>query len=195
MSTLYIMLGDFNELVDYFSFAAWVFYFITVLGLIRLRWTMADVKREFKVPIVIPILFCICALYLIVAPLIAEFDPKYIMAVLFILFGFVYYLPFVQCGVKVKFMYPLFTYIQYALNIATSYYHEEEENEQDQTADKVNPFHVTSLGLTCSQLRILHPDNSDLRLNCMYPSPYFETTKEIQWIPDIRNPLIKNTRL
>ena len=152
MSTIYILLGDFNELVDYFSFAAWVFYFITVLGLLRLRCTMPDVKREFKVPIVIPILFCICALYLIIAPLIGEFeDPweklKYIAAVMFILAGFVYYLPFVLLGVRVKSIHGFYKNLQYALNIATSYYQEDEpgaESEQEKVRVTFAIFKLTT---------------------------------------------------
>jgi L-type amino acid transporter 9 len=144
MSTLYVLLGDFTTLVDYFSFAAWCFYFVTVLALIRLRFSMKDAHREFKVPIVIPILFCIVAAYLIVAPVIASFDIKFIGAAVFILLGLVYYIPFVHYQVKTPFLHPVFIKLQYALNIATSYYHEEEEDGdqpekvplQDMTASK-----------------------------------------------------------
>ena len=139
VSTIYVLAGDFNGLLEYFSFAAWVFYFITVLGLIVLRFKMPDEHREFKVPIVIPVVFCLCALYLIVAPLIAEFSFKYIGAVVFILFGLVYYIPFVYFGITIPCLHGFFKKVQYACNIAVSAYHEEGESngEIKKNTDKV----------------------------------------------------------
>ncbi|XP_063713395.1 b(0,+)-type amino acid transporter 1-like [Symsagittifera roscoffensis] len=133
VSTLYVLAGDFNDLLEYFSFAAWVFYFITVLGLIVLRFKMPDEHREFKVPIFIPVIFCVCALYLIIAPLISEFSYKYIGAVLFIVFGLVYYIPFVHFELKLPFLHGVFKKIQYLFSIAISTYHED-EGKGDQVA-------------------------------------------------------------
>ncbi len=49
MAILMLLPGDFDSLVNYFSFAAWVFYGGTVLALIVLRFTRPEWDRPFKV--------------------------------------------------------------------------------------------------------------------------------------------------
>ena len=48
-----------GNLLDYFSFAIWISYFMTFLSIIVMRYygPMRDVKREFKVWLPLPI-FC-----------------------------------------------------------------------------------------------------------------------------------------
>ncbi|ELV10961.1 Centrosomal protein of 89 kDa [Tupaia chinensis] len=48
IATIYIIPGDINSLVNYFSFAAWLFYGMTVLGLIVMRFTRKDLERPIK---------------------------------------------------------------------------------------------------------------------------------------------------
>ena len=44
-----IIPGDIGSLIDFFSFTSWIFYGLTVLALIILRFTDRDAKRPYKV--------------------------------------------------------------------------------------------------------------------------------------------------
>ncbi|RMX58061.1 hypothetical protein pdam_00013419 [Pocillopora damicornis] len=86
--------SSFETLINYFSFAAWVFYGFTVSALLWLRYKKPDMKRPYRVPIVIPILVLLASIYLIVAPFY-EAPLESFFCLLFILTGIPFYLVFV----------------------------------------------------------------------------------------------------
>ncbi|XP_074149336.1 B(0,+)-type amino acid transporter 1 isoform X1 [Sminthopsis crassicaudata] len=96
ITILYIIPGDINTLINYFSFASWFFYGLTILGLIVMRFTKKDYKRPIKVPIFIPILVTLISIYLVLAPIISKPELPYLYCVLFILSGLLFYLLFVH---------------------------------------------------------------------------------------------------
>lgn len=96
IATIYIIPGDINSLVNYFSFAAWLFYGLTVLGLIVMRFTKKHAERPIKVPIVIPILVTLVSAFLVVAPIVSEPAWEYLYCVIFILSGLIAYFLFVR---------------------------------------------------------------------------------------------------
>lgn len=49
-----------------------------------------------KVPIIVPIIVCIVAAYLVVAPIIMNPQMEYVYATIFILSGILFYVPFVH---------------------------------------------------------------------------------------------------
>ncbi|CEO99839.1 Amino acid permease/ SLC12A domain-containing protein [Plasmodiophora brassicae] len=67
----------FDFLVDLVSYPEWVFYGLSVVGLIVLRYTGGDVHRPFKVPTVLPVLFIAAALFLVVFPFFPTTNPAY----------------------------------------------------------------------------------------------------------------------
>ncbi|GAB1291941.1 b(0,+)-type amino acid transporter 1 [Apodemus speciosus] len=71
IAIIYIIPGDINSLVNYFSFAAWLFYGMTILGLVVMRFTRKDLERPIKVPIFIPIVVILVSVFLILAPIIS----------------------------------------------------------------------------------------------------------------------------
>ncbi|XP_076788337.1 B(0,+)-type amino acid transporter 1 isoform X1 [Arvicanthis niloticus] len=95
IAIIYIIPGDINSLVNYFSFAAWLFYGMTILGLIVMRFTRKDLERPIKVPIFIPILVILISVFLVLAPIISEPAWEYLYCVLFILSGLIFYFLFV----------------------------------------------------------------------------------------------------
>ena len=128
LSCVYVIPGDFSALLNYFSFAAWLFYGLTVFGVILMRFTQPDAERPIKVPIVIPAIFVLIAAYLVVAPLVNNFEWAYVGAAGFILLGLVvYYLPVVYCGYNCSFMTPLVKFFQYLFMVAPSTYNEVED--------------------------------------------------------------------
>ncbi|XP_063109461.1 b(0,+)-type amino acid transporter 1 isoform X4 [Cavia porcellus] len=48
IATIYIIPGDINSLVNYFSFATWLFYGMTIVGLVVMRFTKKNQERPIK---------------------------------------------------------------------------------------------------------------------------------------------------
>ncbi|XP_068181538.1 cystine/glutamate transporter isoform X1 [Antennarius striatus] len=59
MTLLQLFVGDIYSLLNFMSFMRWLFIGLVVLGLIYLRYTKPDLPRPFKVPLFIPVLFCL----------------------------------------------------------------------------------------------------------------------------------------
>ncbi|XP_063951582.1 b(0,+)-type amino acid transporter 1-like [Lytechinus pictus] len=104
IAVLMLIPGDFDTLINYFSFATWFFYFATVSGLLYWRFKYPDLKRPFRVPIICPIIFVIASVYLVIAPIINEPLIEFLYAFLFIIAGLIFYFPFIKYRYSPKFM-------------------------------------------------------------------------------------------
>ncbi|KAJ8387948.1 hypothetical protein AAFF_G00148820 [Aldrovandia affinis] len=96
ISLVVLIPGDFQSIVNFFSFTAWFFYGITLAGLIYLKIKKPDLPRPYKVPILIPILVLIAAIFLVLAPIIDSPQIEYLYVTLFILSGVLIYIPFIH---------------------------------------------------------------------------------------------------
>ncbi|XP_068697024.1 b(0,+)-type amino acid transporter 1-like [Montipora foliosa] len=95
--------SSFTTLVDFFSFAAWLFYGATFAALLWLRRTQANVARPYKIFIVVPIVMVLASIYLVVAPITT--DPKGSMiALAIVLAGLPFYWLFVVSNHAPKFI-------------------------------------------------------------------------------------------
>ncbi|KAI8912436.1 amino acid/polyamine transporter I, partial [Gorgonomyces haynaldii] len=65
LSTIYCQVGDIKSLLTLYSFGTWFFYFLTVFGLLVLRYTDPYCSRPFKVWLIVPILFCGLSFFLV----------------------------------------------------------------------------------------------------------------------------------
>ncbi|KAF9464735.1 amino acid permease-domain-containing protein [Collybia nuda] len=83
--------GGFRSLINFAVVASWAFYFLTVLGLVILRFKEPLLERPYKTWIITPLTFCGVALFLLCMPILAA--PVEAIAVLgFVLAGVpVYY--------------------------------------------------------------------------------------------------------
>ncbi|KAF9547973.1 hypothetical protein EC957_007486 [Mortierella hygrophila] len=70
MTTIMILGGTFSTLVNFYSVAAWFFYLSSILGLLYLRYHEPNLKRPFKVWMVVPILFTFFGLFLFLMPFV-----------------------------------------------------------------------------------------------------------------------------
>ncbi|XP_071091599.1 b(0,+)-type amino acid transporter 1-like [Haliotis cracherodii] len=95
MGMLMILPSDLSSLIDFFGFAAWLFYGLTCASCIVLRFTQPDLPRPYKVPIVVPILVVLASIYLVIAPIIQDPRMEFFYALLFIASGLLFYFPFV----------------------------------------------------------------------------------------------------
>ncbi|KAI0035085.1 L-methionine transporter [Vararia minispora EC-137] len=84
--TFILLGGGFRSLINFAVVASWAFYFLTVLGLVILRFKEPGLARPYKTWITTPLIFCAVALFLLCMPVIAA--PLQALAVLaFVLTG------------------------------------------------------------------------------------------------------------
>nr|XP_039248246.1 b(0,+)-type amino acid transporter 1-like [Styela clava] len=93
--------NDFDSLVNYFSFAMWLFHGSSAVALLYMRWKMPDRARPYKVPVFVPILVVIFATFLVFYPIVSNPAWEYFYAALFIVSGLIFYFPFIYYKVKV----------------------------------------------------------------------------------------------
>ncbi|XP_053970767.1 b(0,+)-type amino acid transporter 1-like [Hylaeus volcanicus] len=86
-----LLLGDIIALIEFASFLTWVFYGLAMVSLLIMRRTKPDAPRPYRVPTAIPWLVLCVSIFLAVTPIVHEPSPKYLAALLFILFGLVVY--------------------------------------------------------------------------------------------------------
>ncbi|XP_076810397.1 b(0,+)-type amino acid transporter 1-like [Clavelina lepadiformis] len=109
--------ANFSTLIDYFTFASWIFYGATFLSVIVLRIRRPKWERPYKVFIVIPAICFIASLYLIIAPFLDNPSLAYLYAAIFILAGLLFYFPLVYFKKVPPFMDPLTCFLQQALEV------------------------------------------------------------------------------
>ncbi|PIK51945.1 putative b(0,+)-type amino acid transporter 1 isoform X1 [Apostichopus japonicus] len=132
IAILMLLPSDFSALVNYFSFAAWLFYGLTILALILLRVQQPNAKRPIKIPIFIPIIGLVASIYLVLAPIINEPTLEIFYALLFILSGLLFYFPFVHFGLRIPYiMRPAQTFLQKLMFVAPSGYSASVERIED----------------------------------------------------------------
>ncbi|XP_055504329.1 b(0,+)-type amino acid transporter 1 [Leucoraja erinacea] len=96
LAIIYIIPGDINTLINYFSFASWIFYGLTTFSLIVMRFTRKNLRRPVKIPIIFPCIVTVIAVYLVLAPIIGSPDWAYLYCTLFIVGGLIFYVLFVH---------------------------------------------------------------------------------------------------
>ncbi|KAG8178907.1 hypothetical protein JTE90_017604 [Oedothorax gibbosus] len=117
-----IIPGDIGSLIDFFSFTAWLFYGATFLALIVMRRTKPDLRRPYKVPIVIAYIVLFISVYLVVAPIAQDPQIEYLYASLFVLSGLLVYVPFVHYKMSLNVMGKVTIFFQLLLEVAPTKY-------------------------------------------------------------------------
>nr|XP_054763929.1 cystine/glutamate transporter-like [Lytechinus pictus] len=62
---LMLISDDVGTLINYLSFTRWLFIGITCTVIPYYRWKYPELKRPFKVPLVVPIVFVLCAFFVV----------------------------------------------------------------------------------------------------------------------------------
>ncbi|KAK8034341.1 hypothetical protein PG993_009336 [Apiospora rasikravindrae] len=86
LTIMYIVVGEFGELLTFYGVAGYTFYFLTVLGLIILRVKEPNLERPYKTWITTPIIFCCVSLFLLSRAVFAQ-PLKTLVVVAFVLVG------------------------------------------------------------------------------------------------------------
>ncbi|XP_036398142.1 b(0,+)-type amino acid transporter 1-like [Megalops cyprinoides] len=96
ISLVVLIPGDFQSIVNLTSFRAWIFYGITVSGLLYLKIKKPELSRPYKVPILFPFLVIVTAIFLVLAPIVDDPQIKYLYVTLFMLSSIMVYVPFIH---------------------------------------------------------------------------------------------------
>ncbi|KAK7142826.1 hypothetical protein R3I94_012243 [Phoxinus phoxinus] len=118
ISLIVLIPGDFQDIVNFFSFTAWIFYGMTVSGLLYLKIKKPDLPRKITVPIIIPILVLLAAVFLVLAPIIDDPQIEYLYVILFILSSSMIYIPFIHFKLFPGLLNKLTVFLQLFLEVA-----------------------------------------------------------------------------
>ncbi|XP_077394845.1 b(0,+)-type amino acid transporter 1 [Festucalex cinctus] len=118
VSLLVLIPGDFQSIVNFFSFTAWFFYGITLSGLLYLKIKKPELPRPYRVPIILPILVLIAAVFLVLAPIIDIPQIEYLYVTLFIFSGVIVYIPFIHYKLCPSLLTRLTIFLQLFLEVA-----------------------------------------------------------------------------
>merc|ERR1719187_1175625 len=113
-----VLSGSIEGLIDFFSFTVWIFYGMSMVALLVLRYKEPQLPRPYKCPILIPVIVLIISVYLVIAPIVDNPQIEYLYSILFMVSGAILYIPFVHFGYVFKFMDKLTTFLQLMLYIA-----------------------------------------------------------------------------
>lgn len=72
LTTIYVLVGEFDTLLTFYGVAGYTFYFLTVLAVIVLRVKEPGLDRPYKTWITTPIIFCCVSLFLLSRAVFAQ---------------------------------------------------------------------------------------------------------------------------
>ncbi|CAF3243300.1 unnamed protein product, partial [Rotaria sp. Silwood2] len=104
LSIVYCIPSNIGNLIDFVSFVAWVFFGLTFLATIFCKFTKAKVDRVIKVPIPVIIFMILVSIYLVIAPVISSPNIGYLVALIIMLVGLVFYYLFVFREIQLNLM-------------------------------------------------------------------------------------------
>merc|ERR1712168_456008 len=87
--------SNFSTVLDYLSFTTWIFYGTSCFAVVILRYKepYASKKRDYKVPIILPIFCGLASLYLVVAPVIQNPNMGYVYVTALLAASAIFYIP------------------------------------------------------------------------------------------------------
>ncbi|XP_027027813.1 b(0,+)-type amino acid transporter 1-like isoform X7 [Tachysurus fulvidraco] len=118
ISLIVLIPGDFQGIVNFFSFTAWFFYGVTIAGLLYLKIKFPDLPRAYTVPIIIPILVLLASVFLVLAPIVDNPQLEYLYVTLFILSGALIYIPLIHFKLCPHLLDKLTVFLQLILEVA-----------------------------------------------------------------------------
>ncbi|XP_002160096.3 b(0,+)-type amino acid transporter 1 [Hydra vulgaris] len=113
--------SNFTTLINYFNFAAWIFYSLSIIALLWMRYKKPDIKRPFKIFIGIPVIVLLVSIYLVVAPF-SEKPLESTYCLLVILTGIPLYFAFVKYKILAPSLMKLFDKLTRSMQLLANLY-------------------------------------------------------------------------
>ncbi|CAF4987762.1 unnamed protein product, partial [Rotaria sp. Silwood1] len=120
LSIIYCIPTNIEDLIDFVSFVAWVFFGLTFVATICCKFTKAEAYRVIKVPIPVIIFMILVSIYLIIAPVISSPNIGYLVALMIVLVGLIFYYLFVYRKIQPHLMKKINIFLQNFLNLTVS---------------------------------------------------------------------------
>jgi len=118
LAVVFLLPADIGTLIDFVSFLMWIFYGMAILTVIIFRYKKdyKDLERTFKVPLVIPVIAFIAAVFLVFVPIVTDPQIEFLYAAVLIVVGYIVYIPLIHFKFRFKFMLSVTTFFQLYFN-------------------------------------------------------------------------------
>ncbi|KAL5022197.1 hypothetical protein ScPMuIL_001352, partial [Solemya velum] len=118
ISLLMLIPGNIGSLINFLGFTNWIIYSGVMVCLLVLRYKRKDMCRPVKIPIFIPIIVLLVALYLVVVPLVMDPKIEFLYAGLFVAASLTLYIPLVHFKLRIPGMNYVTALLQLFLEVA-----------------------------------------------------------------------------
>ncbi|CAM9568708.1 unnamed protein product [Lampetra planeri] len=118
LSVAFVLPTDLIMLTNYFGFVTWLLVGLNCAGLLVLRYREPDLRRPYRVLWPVPVVVVLVCGYLVLAPIVSSPRYEYLFALLFVLAGFVFYVPFVHFKLRVPCLPTLTCWLQLLLEVS-----------------------------------------------------------------------------
>ncbi|CAM4820896.1 unnamed protein product [Rotaria magnacalcarata] len=126
LSIIYCIPSNIGNLIGFVSFVSWMFFGLTFLATIFCKFTKAKADRVIKVPIPVIIFMILVSIYLVIAPVISSPNIGYLVAIIILLIGLVFYYLFVFRKIQLKGMKKINMFLLELLHLTMSTVNTEE---------------------------------------------------------------------
>nr|XP_032813320.1 b(0,+)-type amino acid transporter 1-like [Petromyzon marinus] len=118
LSVAFVLPTDLIMLTNYFGFVTWLLVGLNCAGLLVLRYREPDLRRPYRVLWPVPVVVVLVCGYLVLAPIVSSPRYEYLFALLFVLAGFVFYVPFVHFKLRAPCLPALTCWLQLLLEVS-----------------------------------------------------------------------------
>ncbi|KAK2145671.1 hypothetical protein LSH36_664g00029 [Paralvinella palmiformis] len=134
----YSLLGQVTALIDFLSFAIWLFYGVTMTTFLVMRFKepFRSMTRPYKAPIVFPIIVLLFSVAMVVIPIATAPQIEFLYATVIMLAGFIFYFPFIYFKVKVPCMNKVTCFLQLLMQVVPPGDLSEDDHDNDITSTK-----------------------------------------------------------
>ncbi|CAF1062901.1 unnamed protein product [Adineta steineri] len=112
LAIMFCIPSNIYGLIDFVSFVSWIFYGLVFVATLCCKFTKKDASRTISIPIPLIIIIILISIYLVLVPLIVSPSFGFLIAVIIILFGLVFYYPFVYLKIELQFIRKMNLFLQ-----------------------------------------------------------------------------------
>ena len=117
-SIILLIPADIGQLINMVGFLGFLVHGASTVSLLIFRYRdQTRNRKEFSLPVVIPIIAFMICLFMVVAPFVSKPRIEFVYGVAFLLAGFLFYIPFVHFQLSLPGFDDITTFIQLLMNV------------------------------------------------------------------------------